>query len=247
VNHEVYDEARLQATMTMDQRSLNRMKKREKEADQKRRGEQESMDQQIQNINRIKFGRWETEIDRKYNPIKNEVELDRQAPLPERPATMWARLTANNNSFEAMPHSHTAANTMNFTLAQSRYQEKFPGYFKESIGPNAFTNSVEMGSKFDMSNSIDPFTRTGTGRPRDLSGAGLATGRQTSHGEFTSRQTGRQKPSMTSTSYARTQSTPTLIPALDVSKVDYGEPVSYQVPSSGLNIPIVRTSGFSVR
>lgn len=266
IKHDIYDDSRLKANMTMEQRSLNRVKKREKEAEQKEKGEREHLEKEIQRINRIKFNRWETVIDRGYDPIKNEVSLDKPAPLPPRPVTMWGRLTSNSFAGGEHHQATSASDTVGFNEAKTRYRDKFPSLFSD---PNAgtLTSPIPSNNNFqDSQNDFNKFDeylgldRNITNRARNLSGSGQRPTNNHPSSSETARSTAREHASMISqltTGRQQQYNHPPLpqkigtaksVPSLDVGKVDYGEPVTYKVPEKappGLSIPMVRTGGFS--
>jgi hypothetical protein len=266
IKHEVYDDSRLKANMTMEQRSLNRVKKREKEAEHKEKGERGHLEQEIQRINRIKFNRWQTEIDRGFDPIKNEVNLDRPTPLPPRPATMWARLTSNSIAGEEHHQATSAADTLGFNEAKTRYRDKFPSLFSDTSPGNGTisnNNNLQDSQAFNQLDQYIGFDQNITNRARNLSGGGQRTNNSTTNkvnNIETGRSTSREPVSVISQLTSARQNiypTPALpqkthsakaIPSLDVTKVDYGEPVTYKVPDKappGFSIPMVRTGGFS--
>lgn len=96
LTHECDDEERLKVTMTMANRSMNRMKKMEKEAIMVEECNMRASVQEKLKMNKISFKHWENHMDRGFNFITNEPVSNPPAPLPSRPATMWARLTASS-------------------------------------------------------------------------------------------------------------------------------------------------------
>eukprot|EP01031_Cornospumella_fuschlensis_P033409 gene33409-40416_t len=223
LTHDVYDQEKLNSTLTVTNRSLNRVKKLQKEAEQKSKGEQEAQAKQQLHMNRIKFQRWEQQVDRGYNFITNQVVQEAPAPLPSRPATMWARLTTHSDNYQDPLSAANVTQSLDSGLNQSKK------------GPFAGTRQVSDGP----GGTVVPSARV-----RNLSGSGpmyVSTSLPAMNPDSA------RGPASTRKNMETSQIRSSKIPSLDLSKAEFAEPVSYKEPSKGappgLAIPIVRTGG----
>lgn len=177
LTHDVYDDDRLEANMTMATRKLNRMKKREVEAGQRAKGEDQYLQGEVLRMNRIKYTRWQTEMDRGYNPIKNEVVNDPPSPLPDRPVTMWSRLATSQEGNE-LHHSNNNNNNQNELGYSQRYHHKYPALFNKNAtllpGENATKMTKQNYNQFDNYKGFEATEggNNATSRIRNLSGNG---------------------------------------------------------------------------
>lgn len=221
LTHDVYDEEKLNSTLTVTNRSLNRIKKLQKEAEQKARGEGEAKVKEELHMNRIKFQRWEQQVDRGYNFITNQVVHEVPAPLPSRPATMWARLTTHSENYHDDLAGHNVSQSVDTGLGKR--------------GPFAGTQQLPGG----QAGTVVPSARV-----RNLSGSGpmyVSTSLPAMNPDSA------RAPASTRKNMETSQIRSSKIPSLDLSKAEFAESVSYQEPSKGappgLAIPIVRTGG----
>jgi len=233
LNHDVYDESRLKATMTMADRSLNRIKKTEIEKAQKAVGEVKGDIAERRRMARIGYQKYETQLSKGFNFITNEKSPDRPQAIPPRPTTMWARISIdNNNSSDAGSVSRGGGLGIaesNNTLSSNNNSSN-----------NNSSNNGGVGSK--------PLTTASGHRIRNLSGVGepYVTARASGYEPLP---TMVQSSSANAVGMSRINSRGDHVPALDIAKADFGQPVSYIEPThkvpSGAAIPIVRTGGLS--
>jgi hypothetical protein len=221
ITNDISDAEGLHASMTVTNRSVNRMNKMEKESVIKDERELRAALEEKLRMNKISFKNWETTIDRGYNVVTNEPVVSSPAPLPNRPATMWARLSmpANNNSL----HDSINAQSQNFQINSNRLP---------SVNQSNNVNRAEE----DSSRS--------TSRVRNLSGQGSRYSSSTSDLHENTNAFNFSKPA-TALGTERSSTTKG-VPSLNLAKTNYGEPVSYSEPPKGapsLTIPIVRTGG----
>lgn len=105
VNHEVVDDEKLKTTMLANTRALNKVKKvREK---QKQLAEAASAADTLnkeRKMNRIRFNKWEQQVDRGYNAVfntlidlTNPVDAQKVMPYPRRPQTVWDQVQQKIN------------------------------------------------------------------------------------------------------------------------------------------------------
>jgi len=102
LSHEVIDQQRLNTSNELIIREQNRCKGLEIQAKQQEVGQKIYDRNEERRMNRIKFNRWEKQIDRGYDVIKNNNEV--YEPVPSRPPTVWDRVQAptpkNNNEVD---------------------------------------------------------------------------------------------------------------------------------------------------
>jgi len=99
LNHEVIDQQRLNTSNELLIREQNRCKGLQVQAKQQEIGQKIYDRNEERRMNRIKFNRWEKQIERGYDFIKNNNEV--YEPVPTRPPTVWDRVqapTPNNNN-----------------------------------------------------------------------------------------------------------------------------------------------------
>jgi hypothetical protein len=267
VNHEVYDDFKLSIAMTTANRSMNRMKKLEKEMEVVERSEKKQDEDGARRINRIKFRRWETEIDRGYNPIKNEVNIHAPKPIPARPATMWERLTMNTTSPDSNNNNNQHHASVDFSRTHNNYfqetsdsmegnytSEHFPMPF---TGANKATGHRNLSGATTANNNINNSTlpRAQTSQRNNNNNVAVSHMYSTREDSYISARSnnGEKKGMVQSQSLQNIGSSAMNrgssagnIPKLDLARTNYGEPVSYQEPMQGppgLSIPMVRTGG----
>ncbi|RYH30974.1 hypothetical protein EON65_03705 [archaeon] len=223
LTHDVYDQEKLNSTLTVTNRSLNRVKKLQKEAEQKANGELEAQAKEHLHMNRIKFQRWEQQVDRGFNFITNQVVHETPAPLPCRPATMWARLTTHCDNY----NDQFAATSISQSVDAAHNISK--------RGPFSGTRQVSDGPAG---------TAVPSARVRNLSGSGamyVSTSLPAMNPDSA------RPPASSRKNMETSQVRSSKIPSLDLSKAEFSEPVRYQEPGQGappgLAIPIVRTGG----
>lgn len=264
VNNDLYDDMKLQVTMTMQNRTLNRMTRDLTEARIKEEEEKKAELDEHKRMSRIKFRRWETELDRGYHAIKNEVLANPPMPLPTRPATMWARLNTeprfNNNNGENHGITSAPGGLESSNGLPGRNSSGFPpkgsifsasaidlppasgGVRNLSGGTNGLHN-VANNKPFASNNqnqqqyeSARNYTGRGGATDRsDMSNLSSVSGRM--HGSYSGRD-----------GYAGMTKSGRVIPSLDLTRAEGGEPVKYNIPDHappGLAIPMVRTGGLS--
>ena len=99
LSHKVIDQQRLNTSSELLIREQNRCKGLQIQAKQQEVGKIIYDRNEERKMNRIKFNRWEKQIDRDYDIIKNNNEV--YEPVPTRPASVWDRVQAptpsNNN------------------------------------------------------------------------------------------------------------------------------------------------------
>lgn len=99
LSHEIIDQQRLNTSNELIIREMNRCKGILVQAKQQEVGQKIYDRNEERRMNRIKFNRWEKQLERGYDFIKNNNEL--YEPLPSRPPTVWDRVQAptpkNNN------------------------------------------------------------------------------------------------------------------------------------------------------
>lgn len=250
LTHEIYDDSRLQAATTMEQRQLNRIKKRQVEAAQREAGEKAFEAHETRRMARISRQKYDSALDSGFNPITNEkVPTNRPQPLPERPPTMWARIT--------MQPASSSANS------PAAYGEFDHSRIPTAQGPPKTAGAVTGGRDGIITGVISG------GRFRDLSGAATRTQHHSSSPQLPSpspqpqtqvpsssrgnltnnnnQHQHQQQPKQQQPSTSRQQTAK--IPSLDISRADFGEPVVYQEPSNkappGASVAMVRTGGLS--
>jgi hypothetical protein len=240
ITHEPYDETKLTVSMTSLNRSLNRMNKTVKEMKIIEENEIKKEKQDSLHANRVSFKRWETELNRGYNPIKNEVVTAPYLPVPSSPSTMWERLSSLSPSASLSASSLVLGNPQDAnnrravtSMKNNRVVDQFPmnnseaSYGKQlpPLGAGAGTGREEEGRTSRVNTTRDKASPIN--RAQTAIGAGKAYSRGNEAG---------MKPTTSSSS----------VPKLDLSKTDYGEPVAYKEPIGGppgLAIPMVRTGG----
>jgi hypothetical protein len=225
VTHEVFDDTRLQAAMTMEQRQLNRVKKRQVEAAQRAAGEKQYDANETRRMMRISRQKYDSALDSGFHPLTHEkLPTDRPQPLPERPPTMWARITMHpSSSYDAQKEEFHHSRIPSAAL---------PGTMATSSGR---VNSG-MGTYRDLSGGQEQKTAVGAPQYHNQSSGPVAdTSYLKSHSHNNSTQTLGQRSSK--------------IPSLDISRADFGEPVMYHEPSQkappGAAVSMIRTGGLS--
>lgn len=225
INHDVKDDFKLTIATTSDQRSINRKNRLTKELKMIEKGEEKKSNDDERHMKRISFKRWETEIDRGYNAIKNEVVKNPPNPIPTRPATMWERLTTD-----------TLSNQNNVRDGQNgKFVNQFPSR-GVTAGVNSTTNSGRVRNLAGTSSVNDEPSQTKN------YGGGEKTYAQSARSEILSQWTDRSGNASTVIKKPNSGS----IPKLDLTKAETGESVFYQEPPKGppgLSVPIVRTGG----
>ena len=250
VNHDIKDDFKLTISNTSHNRSLNRMNKLDREATMIEDEEAKKERQDSKHKNRIKFRRWETEIDRGYDIVKNQVINNPHVPVPQRPSTMWDRLsTANANQNTAGGFSRTVIDQFPQNPNPSKPSTSYGNQFNETNGESNSQRGRNLaGGQLADDNYSYYSLGTGTSQQNNnnnfqdagsVVGGGAKTQRAQTSNLVSARNSGRDKMKPLSSNS---------VPRLDLTKTDYGEPVSYQEPAKGppgLSIPIVRTGGMS--
>ena len=99
LSHEIIDQQRLNTSNELIIREQNRCKGLQIQAKQQEVGQKIYDRNEERRFNRIKFNRWEKQIERGYDFIKNNNEV--YEPVPSRPPSVWDRVQAptpsNNN------------------------------------------------------------------------------------------------------------------------------------------------------
>ena len=91
------DEEKLKTTMIANTRAQNKAKKvRDKQKELAETAAVRDTIQKQRRENRIRFSKWEQEVDRGYNPVfttlidlTNPVDAQKTMPMPKRPQTVW--------------------------------------------------------------------------------------------------------------------------------------------------------------
>lgn len=141
VNHTIHDSDKCSVTDAVADRSLHRIKRVEKEKKAREDGEVRSSHEEKRRLARVSYKRWEEQIDRGYDFLKNSVTpADQPMPLPSRPATMWARLqTTAELGGDGVRYGLSGANTALPTRTSTA--AAVPG---ASAGANAQQNSARV-------------------------------------------------------------------------------------------------------
>lgn len=225
LNHSVYDDDHLKVVMNMSNRSLGRVKGLEMERKAKEDGDKEAQKKEELKMNRISFKRWERQVDRGYDPVKNVVYEESTSPFPLRPQTMWARLSTDSHSPENKKNNNPLRTSM-FGDAPSLQTRNLSG---SSFGASRPLSSTEaLSSHRSSADNLQPPLSNRQGYQSARSNRGERSNRIDQLN--------------TSVSSARGLLT------LDLSKAEQPEKVVYKEPSSGslgMNVPIVRTGGLS--
>lgn len=240
INNDLYDDLKLQVTMTTQNRTLNRMTRDLTEARLKEETEEQAEINNQRKLNKISFKRWESEIDRGYHPIKNEVITNPPLPVPSRPADMWSRLNSNNaNNI----NSHNGIATAPGMLQQqSSTNPLFPvkaTWLSSNTAAEENTNTNTNHKPFVGGNSATNHSArygSDTGRS-DMSNLSSVSGRMTSARE------GYNYNNKTNRSGSHLA-----VPSLNMARAETGEPVKYNIPPNappGMAISMVRTGGLS--
>lgn len=256
LTHEIYDDSRLQAATTMEQRQLNRIKTRQVEAAQREVGEKVFEAHETRRMARISRQKYDSALDSGFNPITNEkVSTNRPQPLPERPPTMWARITMQ----PASSSSATSPAYGEFDHSRIPTANGPPKTAGAATGRDGVVSGVISGGRFrDLSGatnrvphqSSSPQLPSPSPQPQTYQLPSSSRGNLSSnqnqhhhHQQQQQQQQHHQQPSSTS----RQQTAK--IPSLDISRADFGEPVVYQEPSNkappGASVAMVRTGGLS--
>jgi hypothetical protein len=247
LTHEIYDDSRLQAATTMEQRQLNRMKTRQVEAAQREAGEKVFEAHETRRMARISRQKYDSALDSGFNPITNEkVSTNRPLPLPERPPTMWARIT-----MQPAASSSSAASPAHGEFDHSRIPTANgpPKTAGAATGRDGVISGVISGGRFrDLSGatnrvpnqSSSPQLPSPSPQPQTSSRGNL-----NSHSHNNQQQQQQQNHHQPSNSRQQTAK----IPSLDMSRAEFGEPVVYQEPGHkappGASVAMVRTGGLS--
>lgn len=226
------DEEKFKVSQTMANRSMNRMKKLEKEAVMKDEGELRARRREELHLKNVSYKHWEKQMDRGYDFITNQVVANPPSPSIPRPATMWARLTTSSVDYSAT----------NPATAPSERHAKTALFGSSSSA--AITNSMNQANNDDLLPGMATSTRV-----RNLSGQGPRV-KETSTAPPPISQ--RLEPAttrpITNATSARHPPSSAKVPTLNLSNTEFAEPVVYKEPAQGppgLAIPIVRTGGLS--
>jgi hypothetical protein len=154
VNNTVKNEDQLRTTLTIDNRSLSRMKRSGVEQFMKSRSmEKEDLDD-ARRLGKISYKRWEVTQGRGFDPIKNiRKDVEDNKPLAQRASTVWSQLQVVNGDGNSFNNSVTV----------------------EGYPQNDNSRLIDSGSGTNGGIANATGTSTSTGRrmivPRDLSGA----------------------------------------------------------------------------
>ncbi len=270
LNHSVYDDQRLKATTVMEDRSLNRIKRREIETKMAELGEMKGISAEEKMLNRASFKRWEQQVDRGYNILSNSVVLDAPSPHPTRPPSMWTRLNT--------AHSGVRASTGNMEALADWSRELVPtGRARNLSGSggglpssqdivefsSAGNNSSDAPARFGLktapvqstsatqlpSIAINHFDNARSSRrgSRDIPQSNIGeASRGPSRQNVASSSNGQSsRPGIAASE--RVGSRAGGIPSLDLTRTEFAENVTYQEPLSGgakgQAVPMVRTGG----
>jgi hypothetical protein len=172
VNHDIFDEMKLKATNNVDQRSLNRIKRMAREEEVRESGENNSAIEEAQRLNKISYQRWGQQLERGYNMITNELNLNPPAPLPKRPQSMWSKLTEQTISHEsnrqstAIPPSSSRFKDLsgNLTTKKSFYVDQSQSAQGERAQRSLLSSPAKQGYDHMQSSRLAPSNeRSGRG------------------------------------------------------------------------------------
>lgn len=249
LTHDIYDDSRLQAATTMEQRQLNRIKKRQVETAQREAGEKAYEFNETRRLSRISRQKYDSALDSGFNPITNEkVSNDRPLPVPERPPTMWARITMQpTSSSSSSSRVQQSAADFDHSRIPSPQQYSATGTFRDLSGTStAAAASVPFqaamlhrhGTQVEFGQPAAPVSRVHTGYSSSANHHTNSNSNNNNHDNGHHQASSR--PPMT---------TSKAVPSLDISRAEFGEPVVYQEPVGkappGATVAMVRTGGLS--
>lgn len=241
ITHDVFDDTRLKATMTMADRSLARMKKLEKEAEFKQVGDKLHQQQEEKRMARIAHKRYESSLANGFNFITNELVSNPPRALPVRPPTMWGRLTMNqhhgddNSPGAGRPPSYQPPATAN---SATGYMQRETG----RMGTGEIARGRDLSGAAQHQASARAFTAQTSSRDRDF------TQVTSSRSEHQLSLSNNHHNSMININSSNSNNRSSRVPLLDVTKAEFGEPVKYVEPAKaapGSAIAMVRTGGLS--
>eukprot|EP01038_Epipyxis_sp_PR26KG_P013713 gene13713-18394_t len=231
VNHTVYDEQRLRVTNTMEERSQNRLKGRKIEARLKDEGDEVFNRSELLKTNKISFKRWENDIDRGYDNIKNQLQKYPD-PIPVRPVTMWTKLSTSTESLHGIENNRNRNNDNNY-------------HNNNQIIPKNQLVSLSFNDGYDLT----------SGRPRDLSGrldnsqnGNFNNRAQTTSGLFSGNGGLLSERSPNIGKITANFSNRKPIPSLNLESNIPADKVTYVEPTTGplgMPVPMIRTGGLS--
>lgn len=256
LNHSIYDENKLKSTMTVQNQALNRMKVLQVEERIKTERELKAAQAEAMKNNKVSFKRWENQVDRGFNMITNVLDSESGAytlPAPPRPLSMWARLN-DPGSGQGQGQGQGRLSTAPVSGGY-RDLSGVPGGLNPSL-------SLESLSKTQQQNEDNNINYNYSNGNNETDGKGYGSRRTPSisssvqDGAVSPLQSFRSAAASSTFSFSSRQQErdrgsregPKGLPALDLSRAEQPEKVSYREPASGpsnLPIPMVRTGGLS--
>ncbi|KAJ1434504.1 hypothetical protein B484DRAFT_393951 [Ochromonadaceae sp. CCMP2298] len=225
VNHHVHDAAKVDVHDSVGDRSLHRIKWPTADSRIKAEGQASYDKAEKAKLARTSFKRWEGDIDRGYDFIKNTTSVG-PAPLPPRPMTMWARLQT-----EGAGGGVGGGGGGGVGAVERKQFSTTTGNISTTVG-TVTAPPMSSGSGAASASGFEGlFSQTRTTRARDLSGGPGGSGGSAPLSGIARR--------------ASTALAP--VPSLDLSRAG-GEKISYVEPSGGSmgqSVAMVRTGGLS--
>jgi hypothetical protein len=123
INHGSADEDKLKTALTMQIRTQNRQKRAKIEKELVSKGIEQYDLAQTRKLGRVKFNRFEAEVDRGYDPLKydNSLPLNGVSPLANRPKTSWDKVGGNEHIIERKEPFALTAQYKERQRARNRY------------------------------------------------------------------------------------------------------------------------------
>lgn len=247
LSHEVLDEERMGAFSTTNRRSFNRCKGREIQMKQREAGNLQYEIAQEKQRNRISFKRWETEVDRGYNPFNNTLEV--HLPRPQRPATVWSRVhhTGSVGGTTKFAEDNAVNVHQNIDNANSSHAtDAAPKTFRNLAGD---VNSGPASSPSPIPSSIPLNNRLEANRDHAVVTGHGAMSSRGNNDNFSSRGkpgVGNSSSSRSGNGRAMTAMPSIRVPSLDLSLTEQPQRITYVEPIAGppgLAVSMVRTGG----
>eukprot|EP01034_Spumella_vulgaris_P021481 gene21481-27516_t len=249
LNHSVYDDQRLKATRVMEDRSLNRIKRRDIEEKMRETGIVAADKSEVKTLNRVKYTRWEKQMDRGYNMLNNSVLVDPPSPLPSRPPTMWHRLNTTpqqtSNRADLQQELQPTGRSRNLSGgAPLGSGPAFPSSGSNNGGLASYEQFLDSASEVPGPSARSGFTDRSDLNSRHSGGESARISAQDNV-----RSNVRAATSLPSTRGAQLNSRGGGgVPSLDLARTEFAEKITYQEPlngAKGMAVAMVRTGGLS--
>lgn len=146
------DEQEMKTSITTMNKSTKGFKTKETENRIRENGIRVRDLSESRKMNKISFKRWESEIDRGYDLIKNEVIKKPNLPIPKRPQTMWAKLSmGENDRSNLLQNPFDSDEILYRNVSSSRSMEKprnlsFGDEYENTYAPNPQASFSERSS-----------------------------------------------------------------------------------------------------